>query len=78
MVGKIEKFCLWFEEVNAPTQDVTFVDLEAEGGGGADDGEDEDDLMSNEDGEAAAAEQKKIDDDPEIREMTMEGTVTLK
>ena len=79
VVGKIEKFCTWFEEVNAATQDVTaFVDLEADDGGAADVGEDEDELMSEEDGAAAAAEQKKIDDDPEIREKTMEGTVTLK
>ena len=77
VVGKIEKFCYWFAEVNAPTElaeTLNLVDV-------AD--EDDDDLVSPPalqlrlEGEAAVAEQKKIDDDPVIREKTIEGTVTL-
>ena len=76
VVGKIEKFCTWFAEVNAPTQAVNLVDVAAKDGSGEDD--DDDAVFSNEEGgEAAVAEQKEIDDDEEVREKTTEGTVTL-
>ena len=78
VVGKIEKFCYWFAEVNAPTQALNLVDVAAKGGSVEDDDDlDDEAVFSNEEGEAAVAEQKEIDDDEAVREKTTEGTVTL-
>jgi hypothetical protein len=70
LVAMLRKFDTWFAEVNAPTQ--TLVDVEAQGSGVNEDEE----VLSGED-EDEAREQKKIDDDADVREMTLQGTVTL-
>ena len=72
VVAMLRKFETWFADVNAPTQPLVLVDVEAQGSGGDDDEE----VLSDE-GENEAREENQIDDEDEVVEMTQQGTVTL-